>query len=680
MSRSRDPRTETMHSSLYPASAPSMSEVELRETAGYTNPNAASSSGTPYVEPSKTPLPMLELEKVIRRSRLYHADPVTQSQSIVAEFNRGNKEDFTEESIPFGKRIGTDEYRLVHRNNVPQLVPYTFQPRRLGIYPTGTTAEIGIYKQTSLCIGAHGRFLVNVPQGKLVKAWEGMNPILLGEGPHIIRHQNFKLDEKPTVNYSDAVIAHGNYHIVRVPRGKLAKITLNGTPYLLEAREQPYVFDDPTFHIIPNNSNSSNHNEFYFVNASDPLITHDSIKRFIPKTGEVAITYDNGILKVEDKPGMVDSPTFTVDGFLQVNRQTLIFPSPETQAERKKKNPHDVDGMNYEVFRTSDGLPIGVQLLVAFQIEDPQLTLQTLNKNDIKNHIENVVVAHMLSVIQSCTSADFQKSGQNAVAQKEHRPDIESDDIFQMPSEPTPFYSQVHKDTKQLADDLLKIGIRITQLRIEPPKILDAKIAEEMAKNSLVNASARAKASVLGLNTEISTREAESSAEQLRIKTERESKNKIAVAKAESETKTISAQAELDAARLRAEAERILYENEMRKRQLEINLEMQKQQSLMDIDIERMRRQAELFDQHPGLLEYEVAKLKATAMRGIQSMVSPELVSNWYGVPGGAMAPTSSSMGVKTPGVGLFALPPTSSKPASVTPPPAPSVSSSVRN
>src|SRR5579885_381058 len=184
----------------------------------------------------------LKLTQIVRTSTLFDPDPTVQSKKIIEEYNRGNKEDITEESIAFGKRIDVNQLRLVHRNNVPQLVPYTYYPRRLGVYMTGVTEEIGVYNQTDLCIGAHGRYLINVPQGKLVKAWEGNQPIFLGEGPHVIRHQNFRLDKSPIVELSENVFTHGNYSVIRVPRGKVAKIWIGSTPHILESRSEAYVF------------------------------------------------------------------------------------------------------------------------------------------------------------------------------------------------------------------------------------------------------------------------------------------------------------------------------------------------------------------------------------------------------------------------------------------------------
>ena len=77
---------------------------------------------------------------------------------------------------------------------------------------------------------------------------------------------------------------------MRIPRGKLAKVWMGSEPYLLPSREEPYVFKSPYFSIQPIEDN------VYFEDACAPIIIHGPIKRLIPKTGEVAITYNNGNL------------------------------------------------------------------------------------------------------------------------------------------------------------------------------------------------------------------------------------------------------------------------------------------------------------------------------------------------------------------------------------------------
>lgn len=580
------------------------------------------------------------LHDIIQASTLADPNPAEQNRKIVEEFNRGNKADISVESVLWGKRIDQDEFRLVHRNNVPQLMPYTYYPRRLGIYATGTTEEIGVYKQTDLCIGSHGRYVVNVPQGKIVKAWLGNNtPILLGAGPHVIRHPNFRLEENPAVSLAEPYISHGNYKIIRVPRGMVAKIWIGSTPHILESSPEPYVFNDPTFRIETTSVNGRN---VYFTDTKEKLITHGSIKRVMPQVNEVGIAYDSGklcIIEPTNEPYTRDDPTFIVDGFLQTAAQTLVFPSKKTQEERRKANPEDADSINYEEFRTSDGLPIGVNLLVVYEIFDPKITLTRLKKDDIMNHIENIVVADMGRVIQSCSSSDFQKTNQTAVKDPTKMDNMA---IFQTQSAPT-FYAHLQDDVKnKLAEDLREWGIRLVRLNIETPKILDKTIADEMAKNSLGAAKTRAEASTLSLDYTIKQQRAAQEAEKKRIEMERDKENKIIQAQGDAQSITIRAQADLDAAKLKAEAERITYENNIKREQMvnetavrriqmENDAKLKLMQSQFDLELGFLEKRAKVYGQNEAFRQYETAKAQAEALRGIStSVISPEVAQSWY--------------------------------------------------
>lgn len=605
---------------------------------------------------SNNPSSKSSLAEVMISSTLYDKDPATQTKKIVAAFNL-DKEDITIESVQFGKRIKQDEYRLVHRNNQAQLVPYTYYPRRLGYYATGTTEEVGIFKQTDLLIGAHGSYLVNVPQGKLAKAWIGnTQAVLLGQGPHVIHHPNFRLEKNPLITLTDNYIQHGNLHIVRVPRGKLAAIWLGAKPMLLESQEEPYVFDDPTFSISTFNEND------YFIDATTPLITHGSIKRVLPSTGQAGIAYNNGqleILNASDKPFVVDSPTYRVDGFIQTSANTLIFPSTETQNARKKSDPKDLDGINYERFTTVDGLRIGVEILVVYEVVKPEITLTRLRPEDIAGHIEKLVVADMRRVVQSCNYADYQSSNQTKIKE----PDKETNP-FAPPSERS-FISHVQDEvTIQLAKDFVDWGIKLIRVNFEDAKILDKELSDAIAKNSLTTAKTRADASNLSLDYTIKQQRAAQEAEKARIESERARENKILQADGEAKSVTIAAQAQLDAAKLKAEAEaqaikinaqaqleaakmkaegdRITYENIVRKAQMENEVALKKRQQEIDMDLARMQKeydmklqfltkQAAMYSDHEPYRQMEIAKAQASAVAQIgPTVISPDVAAGLF--------------------------------------------------
>lgn len=593
----------------------------------------------------------LKISDIIRKSTLAHRDPAQVIRNIVNEFNQGNPESFVVESDIIGTRIDANQFMLVHKNNVPQLIAPTSKKIRLGIYPVDTIEMMEIADQTKLVIGAHGRYVVNVPQGKFIKAWLGTDkPIILGPGPHVIRHPNFKLDANPEANISDNYITHGNYHIVRVPRGKLAKISIAGTPYLLEYSPEPYILNDPTF--VLHRTRLDDNSYQYFLDASDRLITHGSIKRVLPRN-EVAIAYDHGELQIiqpTGKPIIKDNPAFFVDGFLQTVAQTLVFPSEKSQEERRRANPKDLDAITYEKFRTSDGLEVGVKLLVVYEIVKPDVTLKRLNKNDIINHIENIVVADMGRVIQSCSSADFQKSNQTAVKDAT-KPDFDAA-IFQPAN--TTFFTHLQDEVKnQLAKDLVDWGIRLVRLNIETPEILSKTIASEMSQNALSTAKKRAEASTLSIEYEIKKRHAEQEAEKTRIEVERQRANLIVDAEGKAQARQIEAQSLLEAAKLKAQAVKIEYEatmnNERMKNDTAIKLkqmeneaavqriQMENQAKLdmmqkeFDMKVRYLEQTAKVYGSNEAFRQYETTKAQAEALKGVStSVISPEVAQTWY--------------------------------------------------
>ena len=98
----------------------------------------------------------LNFSEVVIPSTLKHHSAEKQAENVVREFNVG-VETIMAPSVMFGTRILRDEFRLVHRNNTPELVPYSSVPMRKLVFPTGVTEELGVFKQTDLQFGAHGR-------------------------------------------------------------------------------------------------------------------------------------------------------------------------------------------------------------------------------------------------------------------------------------------------------------------------------------------------------------------------------------------------------------------------------------------------------------------------------------------------------------------------------------------
>lgn len=605
---------------------------------------------------------LLSYDTEVIKSTLADPNPSKQLENIVNEFNQGRKSIMT--PSVFGKRIYPDQFRIVVKNNVPELVvPGTLQLRKqLFLSPSTKTNEVGKAKQTDLFIGGYGSYIINVPQGKIAKAWKGNIPILLGPGPHVIHDSNFRpvkvedlvdintgyiqhstyhiiwvqpghcqkiwinttpyfLTPSGTVPYifnhpvfskpdehtklTEGYISHGNYNILQIPKGKVAKVWLKATkPMLLETNDDPYVFTDPSFRLDQKNK------DVYFEEASERIIVHGSIKRIMPRTGEVAITYNNGNLEtfgpsINREPIVITEVNHTFDRFLTINIQSVEFPSAKTTQKRIKENAtskHDIDhpDVNYEVFRTSDGLPIGVKLLVVFEIDNPNLTLSRLNPDNIMSHIEYLVVADMGIVIQNCNSTDFLKSNQ---------PGFKPQQDGELLSPIADFYEHLQEKVfKALKNDFNDYGIKLSRLNIETPKILDQTISAKMAEFSLMNTEAGAKISVMDKNFSIGKRQAEQEANKKQIAQQQENDQRIAQAKADMESSKLKAESKL----------------------IEIRAEVEAQELLLAVS----RKRAEMYDNHPGLLQLDLAKVNVDAVKGISTMViSPEVASMVYNMP-----------------------------------------------
>lgn len=622
----------------------------------------------------------LDFDQEVRHSTLVDPDPTQEMKNILQAFNQGRKS-FMKTS-PFGKTIEPGKFRLVERNNVPELVPPTETPMRKKLCPSpkDSSHEIGVFDQKALYVGGCGSHLVNVPNGRIAKVWINNNPVLLGPGPHVIHDQNFRApNDADLVNYNDnridhgtyrifriepnkfgmininnqpyflvprekpyvfknptihipehyigemksVYISHGNYHIVQVPQGTVAKVWVDGVPVLLESRREPYVFKQSTFQLEKHKKDQ------WFAPTTERLITHGSIKRILPRTGEVAVTYDNGRLVTfgpsdDRQPVLIASPNHSFERFIATNIQTMQFPSDATKQRRTKENKSsdkDIDypDVNYEVFRTSDGLPIGVKLLVVYEINNPDMTLTKLDPDKINDHIEYLVSADMGMVIQHCSSTDFLKSNQN----KKENDSSESE-----------FYEQIQQTVfEHLRRDFNTYGIELHRLNIETPKILDKKISEEMAKFSLLNTETQAKEAVIGKQTALAKQEAQQKAAVKKIEQEADNLNKINAAKADLEAARMRQEAALVEAETKAKAESMAAEARMREKQLQLEID---------------EKRAAQFDKHPGLLQFQIAQLQSESMKGVNStVISPEVAAAYYG-----LSLTNQALGARMMGDG----------------------------
>nr|AAB66554.1 vacuolin B [Dictyostelium discoideum] len=537
----------------------------------------------------------LTISQIVIRSDFANETSERQSKIILERFNEGIKNTAFTDSPVLGRaqpRLDVSYFAMAHRNQIVEL----FDPRgqRFGtVYSADPTVEIrylGSVAKTCRYFGSFGKHVLNVPSGHFAKAMTKNRPIIYGEGPHVIIDPTFEFDERyGFVNQQEPFINHSTINILRVPSGKVAKVWIGTQPLILESRREPYVFVDAQFKMVEDTSESGNNK--YFKNSSATFMEHGSIKRIIPHTGEVAITYNNGILTIipppkDGKPVIIDSPTHNFEGFIQTSLQTCLFPSKETKQQAIKDNKNATsDEVNLKIFQTRDSLRVGVVLVVAFRIVDPEIALTKLGKEGIINHIENVSFADMgraiqLSTLQEIMYFNDTKPSANSTNETVH--------------------TIQDRVKSHLARDLCEYGIELARLQIETMKVLDSEIAKKLAGQSVTSAEFTTKQATLVKEYDIKTTEARLKAETDNIALEQKGKAIIA-----------EAQAKLESAQKQAQA-------------LLITAEAQKKVQEM---------QGELFTKYPILAEIELAKIKSEALKSATLYITPQDAGNFMNSP-----------------------------------------------
>jgi hypothetical protein len=558
---------------------------------------------------------------------------------------------FSSFSFFVGTIIDPGKVRIYHLNNVPEMVTHLdgFRefPKVKGLV---VRDEIGIYDESLYYYGAKGMHVLNVPQAKIQCVWDGNEPMILDEGMHVIRAPNLKTPSQNDLKEkSSTYIQAGNIHIIRVFPGKVALVKLNNQPFILNSRREPYVFKhavfafDPSKDILDADTSYIKNGPLHvirvprgkiatvwagsrpvlldfrekpylvldnlfrfqakskrelFYDASEEIIEHGSIKRIIPRTGHIAIVYENGQLRavkpsVTGKPHIFDSERLTVGQMFNVQKQTLQFPSEKTKAKRLKEfkgSEEDRKTINYEVFTTSNGARFGVRLMVVYQITDAQNCLTHFKPSDIQRHVENLVVTEMNKAVQATestkmlqTKARTDKVGSNNAA----------------------MFSNAQDEVKdRLCADLAQFGIDIDRVSIEEAIPIDKAVIEQMTQFALRNQKISLEVDLLGRECEISTQQTRQIADRDTVMDN--NKNRLLVEKAKAELEVIT---------LRTEAASVL----------------------SAVRSAQMKEWRDLMDQYPGLAKLMQAKA-IYGQKSVLPQVNREVFEemNQHGAPQGS--------------------------------------------
>lgn len=484
-------------------------EGEIFSSNGYdasSEPLLKSKKGMQNISREQIRLDETKLDNVIINSNLQDNNPLTQAKNVLAAFNihvDPNQSAF-ESSLFVGQWVHPEEYILGACNQIPELKFYdgSMKIRRAWYASPTINAEVlSTHQQSQLFFGAYGSFVLNVPVNKLAKGWSGNTPFLYNTGPHVIHDANFKFfPQEGLVDQNDPYINHGSIHILRVPAGMIAKIWIGATPYLLESREEAYVFNTALFKLSRRDNNN------LFFSATDELIIHGSIKRVMPRTGREAVTYNNGnleIIKPSEKgvPTILNSATHEVSSFIDTNVQAYTFPSAEEKQRRHVDNPHiSADELNNYVYTTKDSQRIGVKLLVSYRITDSHKTLSQLGENKILSTVESLAAVDMGKMISRLSGQEFLSPYSANQSDKNKAKSMHDEEIIQ-PS----FWDDIREN---LTKELSEYGIELRRFASETPVVLDKEIAKKMAEYAIMTAEANAKQAIIQRQAQVQEAEA----------------------------------------------------------------------------------------------------------------------------------------------------------------------------
>lgn len=439
-----------------------------------------------------------------------------------------------------------------------------------------------------------------VPPGQYAK-------VTLSGKPKILEPKDdYYVYDTPLFSFEDFVpqstpyVVHGNYHILRVPSGHLANVWQGTKAVLLPAREEPYIFDDAQFRF-PTYATDG------FLKTDAPLIIHGSIKRIIPEINKVAI-----IRNTESKPAMIEKET-TIDDpkqsfacWVDTSAQMLTFPSDamkaQRRAEEKGANP---DEINYLVFSTSDTLKIGFKLAVRYIIEDPLKAVDKLGfPKEIATHIEAYATADMGRAMQSCKSSDFLTAYQVNPVSRDEKAETSA------PIERSP----IDIATEDLATDLARFGIKLDRLNIESYKIIDQAISKQMQDQAVTTSKTAAEITMLAQTAQIAENKARQAADTQRIAQEQHNRNLIAAAEAESTAMQAKARGQLAAAETLAQT-----------KVLQANADSKACQIAAETQLKIEAQRGKLFRDYPELLQEKLATKAVEAFNAIKELrVTPQ--------------------------------------------------------
>mmetsp|Transcript_20111 Transcript_20111/g.37885 ORF Transcript_20111/g.37885 Transcript_20111/m.37885 type:complete len:747 (+) Transcript_20111:542-2782(+) len=437
-----------------------------------------------------------------------------------------------------------------------------------------------------------------VVRGLLAKCIQDSKNRILGEGDHIIESTDFEF-----VGFEDitkaSCIQHGTITILRVTKGKIALAWNNSDPIFI-SKPGMYEFDSPDFNFDS------------FRDAEENLIQLGSKKIVQVQTGQVAVTYDDGLLKVLlNGTHEINSSTHIFHRFLSIQEKSIRLATLSAKEklshksinmkQSKKSNPTghqfhidgdvDVDS-DLTICETKDLVKVGIRADIFYSISDPEKCIVKIDTDELEDLVRETAIATLTNIIRSTALNQIAQSS-NVSAGSPHdqvrgampnfaksneqvypsaipvSPVRNDEEIHPPPSAPmAEFFDKTHDEfMSKLHDDFrLRYGVDISNIRIEAFKIMDDDLAEQISKHALTTAQIENEmANLEGMSlistqrektaAEVKNISALADAEALKTAADAENERKIDAANAEGEALQIKAKAEAEAIKLKAAAE-----------------------------------------------------------------------------------------------------------------------------
>lgn len=459
--------------------------------------------------------------------------------------------------------------------------------------------------------GAINRILV--PRGFIAKISQETKPRLLGPGEHIIESTNFQYVGLEDVLKND-YITHGTISLIKVTLGKIALAWNDNAPMFID-KPGLYEFDNTNF-IFEG-----------FRDAEERLIQLGAKKIILVQTGEVGVTYDEGILSIlNDGRHFISKSTHIFERFLSTQQKSLrlaTLSATERMAHKSmkksqgSKNPygHDHGGVlvqndetDLTVCETKDLVKVGLRADVFYSVEDPEKCIKRIDIDELEDLVRETAIATLTNIIRSTALNEIAQSKQVSIGGEKFEPAIEDetkDNDNPSPTAPMAvFFEKTHDEFMlKLHDDFRqRYGVDIANIRIESLKIMDEALSDSIAQNALTTAEIENEMANLEGKTLISTQtektaaqvkniNAEAEASALKTIADAENLRKINAARAEAESLKISlmsqAEAEAEAilvkAKAEAEAIQLKAQAEAKRAEMLSNTDLGQQEALLNI-------------------------------------------------------------------------------------------------